>query len=100
MHQDPATLRAHLQGEMGAITWPELQPHFARGALLAVTDPLDLLEAAMALVQDDKATVEAWLKAGTLQQPDTDHARGWEHRRPRFQAVVIAPWVLVKESTP
>lgn len=98
MQQDPAALRTHLQSEMGIITWPELQTHFARGVLLAVTDPLDLLEAAMALVKDDRDTVEEWLRSGTLQRPDTDHARDWEIRRPRFQAVVIAPWVLVKES--
>ncbi|EHQ53336.1 MULTISPECIES: DUF2288 domain-containing protein [Ectothiorhodospira] len=98
MQQDPAALRAHLQGEMGVITWPELQTHFARGALLAVTDSLDLLDVAMALVRDDRDTVEDWLRSGTLRQPGIEHARDWETRRPRFQAVVVAPWVLVKES--
>lgn len=38
MTEQPSTLYAKLLGETAAITWQELQPTFARGALLLVDE--------------------------------------------------------------
>lgn len=91
-------LRGRLRQESGPIGWDELQRHFARGAVLRVDASLDLLEAAEALVRDDRDTVAAYLDEGRLLQATTEHARDWAARQARFEAVVVAPWVLVREQ--
>ncbi|WP_338018773.1 DUF2288 domain-containing protein [Ectothiorhodospira mobilis] len=90
-------LRNRLRQETGPIGWEELQRHFARGAVLRVDASLDLLDAAEALVRDDRDAVAAYLEAGRLLRATTEHARDWAARQARFEAVVVAPWVLVRE---
>ncbi|MFP4079337.1 MAG: DUF2288 domain-containing protein [Ectothiorhodospira sp.] len=91
-------LRDRLRQETGPIGWEELQRHFARGVVLRVDAGLDLLEAAEALVRDDRDVVEAYLAEGRLLKATTEHARDWAARQSSFEAVVVAPWVLVREA--
>lgn len=97
MSEDPSTLYAKLLGETAAITWQELQPFFARGALLRVASDFDLIEAAQAVAQDDRDTVTAWLAGGQLAKLEAEQAQDWLERDPPLWAVVVAPWVLVQE---
>ena len=48
MTEQTSTLYAKLLGETAVISWAELQPFFARGALLQVDAALDLVEVAEA----------------------------------------------------
>lgn len=97
MSEDSSTLYAKLLGETASITWQELQPFFARGALLRVDSEFDLIEAAQALAQDDREKVATWLAAGHLAKLEAHEAQGWLERDPSLWAVVVAPWVLVQE---
>jgi len=90
-------LRARLNSETGRLTWPELERHFARGAVIRVTTDLDLIDVAAAVADDDKAAVEAWMDAGQIAHPEIDEVKGWVERQPEFWAVVIKPWVMVQE---
>ncbi len=93
-----ATLYATLLGQTAAIGWEELQPHFARGVLLEVAPELDLIEAAIAVTQDDAARVGAWLQAGQLAKVDEARAlRRLGAPEVALWAVVVAPWVLMQE---
>lgn len=67
MTEQTSTLYAKLLGETAVISWAELQPFFARGALLQVDAALDLVEVAEALAGDDREKVAAWLSGGGLQ---------------------------------
>ena len=98
---EPAELiHAKLNAETGRLRWPELQRHFARGAVLKVAPGLDLVEIAVAIAQDDRAAVEGWLESGVLSRASDADAMDWLERDPVFWAVVAAPWVLVQETTP
>ena len=66
MNQEPSTLYAKLLGETASITWKELEPFFAKGALLWVDPDLDLIAAAEAVAQDEGEKVAAWLAADKL----------------------------------
>lgn len=90
-------LYAKLLGETAAITWQELQPFFARGALLHVANDADLVEAALAVAQDDSSKVSAWLTGGQLSKLEAEQAQDWLERDPALWAVVVRPWVLVQE---
>ncbi|AHY42082.1 DUF2288 domain-containing protein [Stutzerimonas decontaminans] len=97
MADDASTLYAKLLGETAAITWQELQPFFARGALLQVAGDADLVAVAQAVAEDDQAKVAAWLNAGQLSKMQAEQAQDWQQRDPDLWAVVVAPWVLVQE---
>lgn len=97
MTEQPSTLYAKLLGETAPITWQELQPFFARGALLWVAGDLDLIAVAQAVAENDKDSVAAWLIQGLLSQVDDGCAEDLLARDPQLWAVVVAPWVLVQE---
>ncbi len=90
------SLYQHLAGEAGKITWQELQPHFARGVLVVVSDSLDLIEVATRIAQDDRDVVARWTSEGHVIKASDDHARCWTLSNPLLYAVVVAPWVLVQ----
>ena len=87
-----------LEKYMGEVGWEYLKPHFESGALLFVDASLDLKEVAEALVADDKAKVEAWMKSGDLLKPSAPHAAHWESSGDDFRAVVVSPFVLMQPA--
>ena len=97
MTEQPSTLYAKLLGETAPISWQELQPFFARGALLWVRGEQDLVAVAQAVAENDQGKVAAWLQAGVLSKVDEVCAQDLLVRDPKLWAVVVAPWVLVQE---
>lgn len=90
-------LRAKINAETDKIRWRELERHFACGAVIRVTDDLDLVEVAVRMARDDRPAIERWLNAGKMDRASAEDARDWRQRDPLFWAVVVAPWVLVQE---
>lgn len=97
MNDSSSTLYAKLLGETAAITWEELQPFFARGALLWVEGAEDLVGVALAVAEDDKPKVTQLLGAGSLAKVEESRAEDLLTRNPKLWAVVVAPWVLIQE---
>ena len=97
MTQEPSTLYAKLLGETASITWEELQPYFAKGALLWVSPEQDLIAVAEAMAENDKAKVAAWLAAADVAAVEESRALDFLARDPLLWAVVVAPWVLIQE---
>ena len=91
-------LRNRLNAETGRLSWPELERHFARGAVIRVAMDLDLIDVAASVADDDKASIEAWMKSGEIAHPEMDEVKDWVERQPDFWAVVVAPWVLIQEA--
>lgn len=94
---EPSTLYSKLLGETAVISWQELQPFFARGAVLRVEGTLDLVGVAAALAEDDKRKIAQWLASGELRKLEVLDAEDYLARDPLLWAVVVAPWVLVQE---
>ncbi|AYC33809.1 DUF2288 domain-containing protein [Pseudomonas cavernae] len=97
MTEERSTLYAKLLGETAPISWQELQPFFARGALLWVDPALDLIAVALAVAENDPASVAAWLASGQVGKVEAARAEDLLTRDPRLWAVVVAPWVLIQE---
>ena len=97
MPSSASTLYAKLLGETAPIRWQELQPFFARGALLWVDPTQDLIAVAEAVAENQTAQVSAWLAEGVLGTFDAARAEDLLVRDPQLWAVVVAPWVLVQE---
>ncbi|QIB04688.1 DUF2288 domain-containing protein [Pseudomonas fluorescens] len=97
MNQEPSTLYAKLLGETASITWKELEPFFAKGALLWVDQALDLIAAAEAVAQDEGTKVAAWLAADQLAKLSETRALDFLERDPQLWAVVVSPWIMIQE---
>lgn len=97
MTQHTSTLYAKLLGETAKISWQELQPFFAKGALLWVAPELDLVAVAEAMAENDKGRVSTWLEAGTLEKLGERRAADLVERDPQLWAVVVSPWVVFQE---
>ena len=97
MSEPTSTLYAKLLGETARIQWKELQPFFARGALLWVNPERDLIAVAETLAKNDHVRVAAWLKDGTLEKMSAPRAMDYVERDPGLWAVVVSPWVVIQE---
>jgi hypothetical protein len=97
MTQQTSTLYAKLLGETARISWQELQPFFARGALLWVAADLDLIAVAEAMADNDHSRLSAWLEAGHVEKVGEGKAADLLERDPELWAVVVSPWVVFQE---
>jgi len=97
MEETDLDLRTRLNAETAKLIWPELERHFARGAVIRVDQSLDLIDVAVSVSEDDKENVEAWMNTGVIGHPSMEDVRDWVERQPDFWAVVVAPWVLIQE---
>ena len=91
-------VRALLNAQTGRIDWPELARHFARGVVVCVDPQEDLVAVAERFVGDDAQGLEQLTAAGRVWRAQDRDARRWQEDEARFWAVVVAPWVLVKEA--
>jgi hypothetical protein len=89
--------RDKLAAEVLAATWRDLRPHHERGGLVLVRQDLDLLDAAVALADDRTDRLQVWLAVGRVVRCDEAAAADLAARSPRFQFVIVQPWVVAQE---
>ncbi len=87
-----------LEKYLGEVDWSYLEKHYAAGALVYVDPALDLVSVGKAFVEDDAETIAAWKKAGDILIPSTPHAAYWEESELSFEALVVSPFVLMREA--
>ena len=87
-----------LEKYMGEVGWDYLKPHFESGALLYLDPSLDMKQVGEALVADDRAQVEGWLKSGDLVKPSGPHVDYWESAGETYRALVVSPFVLMQPA--
>lgn len=98
--QTDIALHDKLVRETARIAWSELQTYFATGAVVYVSDSLDLIDVAMRISKDDKAAVEQWLLSRQLGKISDDQAAEWLETDATVWSVVVNPWILVQQVTP
>jgi hypothetical protein len=75
-----------------------LKPHIQKDAVILVTPDLDLLDVGVAIANDNTQSVQHWIGEQLLIKPSLELLDRW-NRNPhqKFQAMIIQPYVLVKE---
>ena len=68
-------------------------------SLIYVSDELDLVDVAIAVANDDKASVEQWMQINQVSVANDAQAKRWHAEDATLWAVVIRPFVLVQENT-
>lgn len=96
MDKQKELLRAKLNLETAQLPWRELQRYFAGGAVICVSDGLDLVEVAARIAQDDKTSVAQWMAERRLTRVTDQQAQSWHDNDAMLWTVVVKPWILVQ----
>lgn len=99
MTDHTSTLYAKLIGETAIIEWKALERFWAKGDLIWVAPPLDLIVVASAFAQNQSETVAKWRADGTVVPVPADLAASLQARDPEIWAVVVSPFILIQEKT-
>jgi hypothetical protein len=90
--------RAQVNMETAQIGWRELQPYFARGATVAVSADLDLVDVAFQISKNNAQQVEGWMMSGQIGRVSDQQALSWYETDALVWAVVARPYVLVQDK--
>ncbi len=83
---------------MDLAEWKLLMPHLNRDALVVVAPGLDLLEAGLAVAQDEVQTIQGWLSQNRLAKPSAAQIETWNESPDRkFRILIVQPYVLIQE---
>ena len=75
-----------------------LKPHIQKDAVIIVVPELDLLDVGMAISSDNTQSIQHWISEQLLVKPSQEILNRWNaNSSQRFQALIIQPYILVKE---
>jgi hypothetical protein len=75
-----------------------LKPHIQKDAVILVTPDLDLLDVGVAIASDNTQSVQHWIGEQLLVKPSPEILNKWNSNpSQKFQAMIIQPYVLIKE---
>jgi len=96
MNQDDLIAKEKIHQETSKIEWSALQRFFASGLAVYVAPDVDLVTAADAFSQDNKAQVSEWMASKQVHLVSDQQASQWIEKEAILWAVVVKPWVLVQ----
>lgn len=84
--------------DLAEVNWRELKIHLQRDAIIIVSAELDLVEVGVAVAEDDKIAVEAWIAADQLGKPTEKQLECWEQEEDKlFRMLIVQPFILVQD---
>jgi len=89
-------LHDKINRETARLNWSELERHFANGAVVYVSQELDLVEVALRIAHDDKEHLAPWIAEGKIAKVSDAQALEWQGSDARLWASVVSPFVLVQ----
>jgi hypothetical protein len=91
------TLREELSQAIGPVAWGDLRKHLARDVIIIVAPETPLLDAALAVAENNQDQVGSWIKDGVLTKPNALQIEHWERNFDfPFLSVVVQPFILVQ----
>ncbi|MFL0797868.1 MAG: DUF2288 domain-containing protein [Cellvibrionaceae bacterium] len=95
--EEQQMLKTKINTETAKVSWVELQPHYARGSVMWLSEEMDLVQVALRLCEDDKTSFQQWLDTGAVSLVNDEQAKRWFESSEDLWCTVVAPWVLVQE---
>ena len=84
--------------DLAEVNWRELKIHLQRDAIIVVSAELDLVTVGVAVAEDDKGSVEAWIAANQLGKPSEKQLENWEKQADQlFQMLIVQPYILIQD---
>jgi hypothetical protein len=93
------SLKEKFEQDVADISWKELQPHAKRDAIVVIKNELDLAEVAVAIAEDNTASVQNWIGSQSIAKPSSQELTEWNQTpEKQFVALIVQPFVVVKEA--
>jgi hypothetical protein len=87
-----------LKDQIDEAEWSWLKAHAARGAMIIVVKPLDLVRVGEAAADNRSDEIQAWIQQGLLTKPTGEQIRQWDSLpAQRFEFLIVQPFVFVRE---
>jgi len=96
--ENDTELRIKINRETARLPWSELIRHFAAGTVVWVADTLDLVDVAVRISHDDKASIGQWMAAGQIAKVSDQQALEWTAADASLWAAVVSPFILVQQE--
>ena len=91
-------LREQLTAAQDEAAWEWLEPHAKRDAIIWVAQDIALVDVGMAIASDNTTQVQRWIDEQVIRKPDAEQLGQWnEDSSVRFQSLIVAPFVLIKD---
>ena len=94
--ENDTELRTKINLETARLPWSELERHFAQGTVIYVSEALDLIDVAVRISHDDKASIAAWMADGKLGKVTDIQAQTWAQSEALLWTSVVSPFILVQ----
>jgi hypothetical protein len=92
------TLREQLAELLDEAELEWLKPHIQKDAVIIVVPELDLLDVGVAISSDNTQSIQHWISEQLLVKPSQEILNRWNaNPNQRFHAIIIQPYILVKE---
>ena len=92
-------LKEKLEKDVADISWKDLQPHAKRDAVIVIKEELDISEVAVAIAEDNTASVKGWISEQSIAKPTSQQLTDWNQTpEKQFIALIVQPFVVVKEA--
>ncbi|NRR31158.1 DUF2288 domain-containing protein [Oxalobacteraceae bacterium] len=98
--ENDTDLRLKINRETARLPWTELIKHFAAGNVVWIADTLDLVDVAVRISHDDKASITAWMESNQLAKVSDLQAQQWLEQDVQLWAAVVNPFILVQQEKP
>jgi hypothetical protein len=94
-----STLKENLAKTIDEAEWAWLKPHLDRDALIWVGAPLELLQVAVEIAENQTFKIQSYLSQGTLSKPTAAQIQIWnESPDKKFNVLIVQPFVLIQEG--
>lgn len=92
-------IKDQLSEQLASVEWNLLIPHAQREAVIVVNEHLDLLDVAVAIAEDDSASVQAWIEQQLIHKPSFQDLSIWNNQpNKQFMTLIVQPFVIVQEQ--
>lgn len=92
-------LRTQLAKNIDEAELEWLKPHIQKDVVIIVDFDLDLLDVGVAIASDNTQSIQHWIGEQLLFKPSSEILARWNANPDRkFQAIIIQPYILVKEN--
>ncbi len=93
------SIQEQLAQDMANIEWSDLIPHCQRDAVIVVDEALNLIEAGVAIAEDNVAQVQVWVEEQLLQKPTEQQLSLWNQSpSQQFSTLIVQPYVLISSK--
>jgi len=88
-----------LKTEVESASWEPLKEHYQRGAIIVVSNDLDLIQVGSDIATDNVEIIKNLLSDGKLTQPTDEHAQQFtEDEDVMFHFIIVQPYVLIQKK--